>query len=262
MCCKRNQKRCDANQESYRKEFGIEDQFLIKYVSDEYIIFIDNQNDIDWVDKRDTSKWDTNRKTQHADFLSKLTSAESLPLPAIDKQVLLTFKRKLGAAYILLFDGHFNSISEEIDSAIKYIQTRNTEHMRKVFLQVSGIISLVAVLALLGTYISGCWSYSWSNWVIASSFGIIGSFVSIWTRNSELCCSGESGRSVHIMEAVCRCAIGGVFAFVAMILVKCGLLFSALESIYPLYTFMLVGFIGGFSERFVPSIIDKVTTEE
>lgn len=262
MCTKRKQKKTDSNQEEYRKEFGIEDQFLIKYKSGEYIIFIDYENDLDWVDCRDRSQWSQEENTQYVNWLAKLTVAESLPLQAMDKQVLLSFKRKLGAAYILLFDGNFDSVQAEIDSAVKYIQIRNNEYMRKVFLQVSGLITLLFVFALLLTYVLGLWTCPWCKWFIGSSFGVIGSFVSIWTRNGEVCCSAESGKSVHEMEAVCRCAIGGIFAFVALLLVKCGLLFSALESFYPLYTFMLVGFIGGFSERFVPSIIDKVANEE
>ena len=53
FCKERWEEPYDDNQRRYRETFGIVDKFLLNYVGEKFIVFIDRDNDIDWVENTD-----------------------------------------------------------------------------------------------------------------------------------------------------------------------------------------------------------------
>lgn len=259
----------DKDQEKYREYFGgITDRYLILHSYDPelpdkngYIIYIDREYDIDIIDYReDGESPDTAGKNR---AIAKLQMAEAVPTRHLPDSVRLEFKRILGTGYIHALNGNYDDISGIITKAEDYLRKRNREFSRNIFLS-SG---LPAACIAFGT---GWWMYyrhtiaddRLNPWYFGILFGVLGTFVSIWTRYGRINNSGVGGLWLHILECASRISIGVIFAIIAMVAIRCGIILPALQGSDELMAFIIVSFISAFSERFIPSIIEKITDNE
>lgn len=259
----------DEDQKKYREYFGgITDLYLITHCYDPelsqkngYIIFIDREYDIDFIDyRKEEDSPDTKEMNR---VIAKLQMSEAVPTRHLPETVRLEFKRILGTGYIHALNGNFEDIPSIITTAEEYLKKRNREFSRNLFLT-SGLPA--AGIA----FIVGWWMYvghqeskePLNPWYFGILFGVLGTFVSIWTRYGKVNNSGVGGTWLHILECVSRISIGVIFALVAMVAIRCGLILPALQENEELLAFILVSFIAAFSERFIPSIIEKITKNE
>lgn len=251
----------DDNQEEYRKFFGIKDKFLIQYSMDSskksgYIVFIDFEDNIDWVDKRDENYWDPDSSLKRDIWLANLNAAECQPCTNLSETDKLQFKKLLGGGYLLALQKQFDGIQTIIDESLSFVRARNNEATRKLFLRYSSIVTLLVVLMMCVNQFLCQWKLSWISGI---SMGVLGAYVSIWLRYGRLTFTGLSSKCLHFLEAFSRLFIGAIFALVALCSIKCGLLLSHLDQGSELYSFMIIGFAAGFSERFIPSLVEKIT---
>lgn len=252
----------DKNQEAYRKHFGIVDKYLLSVSWDEnkpdaegYIIFIDFQNDLDFVDLR--SNLGPDREKQQNKFISKLQKAESCQCKHLPEEQQMDFKRMLGTGYMLAVEGNFDGIDGVIEEALLYLERRNREYSRKLFL-LSGLPWALGA-ASAGIVLFFC-DYR-NPWIYGILFGILGSFVSIWTRYGKVQFTGHAQKILHFLECLSRILIGTIFGMIAMVAIKCGLILPQLSGKELIYAFIIAAFIAGFSERFIPSIVEKLTND-
>lgn len=154
-------------------------------------------------------------------------------------------------------EDNFEEISQIIEDAKLYLQKRNREYSRTIFLE-SGLPAACFAAAL------GIWCY-WNNyvnpWIFGVLFGILGAFVSIWTRYGKIQFTGQAHRLLHILECYSRLLIGAIFAVIAMIAIRCELILPQLSEKERLFSFILASFVAAFSERFIPSIVERITKE-
>lgn len=252
----------DEDQASYRKHFGIVDKYLIKK-TDDYIIYIDFCNDIDWIDCRDLNKYPSVWTKENIDafnaYTARLDQLQSMPSLNLDEKAILTYKKMLGTAYCLAFEANFARIEQIITDATTFLNNRNKEKSRQFFLEFSLVVTLLSLIVY-------CWQIQISHvehsiWCHSIFFGICGSFVSIWTRYGKLSYTGLSSRRLHYLEAFSRQLVGALFAVVALLAMRCGLVFSG-EADKDIYAVMLISFVAGFSERFVPSLMERIVKDE
>lgn len=259
----------DKDQEKYREYFGgITDRYLIHHEYDPdldskngYIIFIDREYDLDFIDYREGQDAPDQKDMKRA--IAKLQMAEAVPSKHLPNSVQIEFKRILGTGYIHAFSGNFEDIDGIISVAEDYLKKRNREFSRNLFLS-SGLPA--AVLAFLVGWlmyngILGAIAKR-NPWYYGIVFGVLGTFVSIWTRYGKINNTGMGGLWLHILECLSRITIGVIFALVAMVAIRCSIILPSLQGNDELLAFILVSFIAAFSERFIPSIIEKIAQNE
>lgn len=250
----------DDNQEEYRKFFGIKDKYLIQRESVEtegkktgYIVYIDLEDDIDWIDLRDDF-WNAEDKKQRDAFIAQLNVLQFHPCQNISDEDKFTFKKMLGSIYVLALQKQFDAIPTIMKETENFIIQRNKEAARTMYLELSGVIAFIVLVFWIfdAHYLMWC-----KEWVAGIAMGILGSYVSVWIRYGKVTMKGLSSRWLHYLESISRLFIGGVFAIVSMTAVKCGVILSNSDPTLLRFTFALVGFASGFSERFVPSMIER-----
>lgn len=261
MCRRRQQPITDANRKDYQKFFGIEEseQYLIYYTMDEtantgYIVFIDKENDLDYIDKRDKSTWTDAEVQSFQRSLGKLQQAEATPILNLRHKQILAFKQILGRGYLQILEKDFSEVDAIIQEAKQYLQQRNIEAARELFLTSSGLIALIAAITGLVMYLS-----DYRNiWIYGIIFGILGAFVSIWTRYGKEEMTGLASKQLHYMESISRLFVGAIAAVVVMFAIRSGLMLAIGESNNLFFLYCVFGFAAGFSERLLPSLIERI----
>lgn len=253
----------DADQERYRAFFNIEDKYLIQYRIDKdekegYIVFIDKDCDIDWVDTRSSFYTEAEEKVKQQ-WIAKLDAVHMEPCTNISEDDRLIFKKKLAIGYELVMVKCFDDVQAVIDECYRFVKSRNKEVSRSLFLKASAPVAMIAIAVMALNMDVIKWHEAW---VTGSCTGILGSYVSIWTRYGKKVMTGLSSEWLHYAEALCRLLVGAIFSLVAILAVKCGLLLSNIDVSLMIYTCGLIGFVAGFSERFVPSLVEKIAKDE
>lgn len=265
MCCRKKQPIIDQNRKDYQKFFGVEEseQYLIYYTMDEdaktgYIVFIDNENDLDYIDKRDKSTWNPAEIQSFQRCLGKLQQAEASPTLNLSHKQILAFKQILGRGYLQILEKDFSELDTVIKDALQYLRQRNIEAARELFLTCAGTIALVAAIAGLILYFTG----NRNVWLYGILFGILGAFVSIWTRYGKEEMTGLASRSLHYMESISRLFVGAIAAVIIMFAIRSGLMLAIGESSNLFFLYCVFGFAAGFSERLLPSLIERIIKNE
>lgn len=265
MCCRKKQPIIDQNRKDYQKFFGVEEseQYLIYYTMDEdaktgYIVFIDNENDLDYIDKRDKSTWNPAEIQSFQRCLGKLQQAEASPTLNLSHKQILAFKQILGRGYLQILEKDFSEVDTVIKDALQYLRQRNIEAARELFLTCAGTIALVAAIAGLILYFTG----NRNVWLYGILFGILGAFVSIWTRYGKEEMTGLASRSLHYMESISRLFVGAIAAVIIMFAIRSGLMLAIGESNDLFFLYCVFGFAAGFSERLLPSLIERILKNE
>lgn len=263
MCRKKKNKPLDANQEEYRKFFKIEDKILLYYEMDEkknvgYIVFINKQNDLDFVDKRDKSSWKEEELKEFQRCLGKIQAAEMTPCMNLSEKQVLVFKQYLGQGYLQILQRDFEGIDEIIENSLLFLQQRNVETSRQLFLQSGGFVALLAAITGLVLYFTECRTL----WYYGILFGVLGSYVSIWTRYGKEEMTGLASVWLHILESISRLFIGAIAAVIAMFAIRSGLMLAIEDGHGLFFLYCVFAFAAGFIERFIPSLLEKLVTKE
>lgn len=248
----------DEYQRKYRQAFeGIVDKYLIYHCEDEnakILIYIDLDNDIDWIMKKDPLDGNEELNQERNKWLANLDIAQASPCLNLSEKNIMKFKIMLGAGYESALYGNFDSVQSCIDQALLFLKARNKEQSRYIILSVSTTIVIMSLIA-------GCICNLFSDeQIVGLELGVLGSYVSIWSRFGKMNLTGLASKKIHYLEAFARLFCGGIFAFVAILFIDTGLVLKDI-TVSNLWAYhCIVGFIAGFNERFVPSIIESFTS--
>lgn len=274
---KQNDEYIDKDRKAMREHFGIKDKYLIEYCLEDvseaekgqykdgkkgFVVFIDDQNDIDWKSEYDPSVRyggeDGAKKFESA--IARLNVAHAHPCNNLSEENILIFRKMLGSAYVLAICGEFEGIDATIKEAVNYVTHRNAEAARKFFLTSSSIISIVVCIAW--AYIHLHTSCEYKPWVAGIAMGVLGAYVSIWIKYGKKKLTGLSSKPLHYLESATRLFVGSVFAMVAMFALECNLILPSIDSTSLLYAYALSGFLAGFCEQFIPSLMEKISNHD
>ncbi len=265
MCRRKKQPIIDQNRKDYQKFFGVEEseQYLIYYTMDEdaktgYIVFIDNENDLDYIDKRDKSTWTPAEIQSFQRSLGKLQQAEASPTLNLSHEQILAFKQLLGRGYLQILEKDFSEVDTVIKEALQYLRQRNIEAARELFLTCAGTIALIAAIIGLVFYFTS----NRNVWLYGILFGVLGAFVSIWTRYGKEEMTGLASKRLHYMESISRLFVGAIASVVVMFAIRGGLMLAIGNSNNLFFLYCVFGFAAGFSERLLPSLIERIIKNE
>ena len=93
--------------------------------------------------------------------------------------------------------------------------------------------------------------------------GALGAFVSIWTRYGKMDMTGLGRPVLHYLEAISRILIGMIFAMIIIITLKSGVIFDKIiNGQCEICLYCLLGFCAGFSEKMVPTVLERFIEKE
>jgi len=250
----------------YEKDWpGLPIKYLI-VASKEYIVFLDDANDLDWKtsDAFDLRTETPQEKKEYYSAKNEIDSAENIFINHLDENVVIGFKRQLGEALVRAFEGDYENARKMVKLAQEYILKRNIEQSRFMFLVSCGVTTGVAVFfATIFWLLREQLILNLGNTVFFVSLSILigslGALLSVILRMGKTTLDYNASKKLHYLEGSSRVVAGMISAFIVALCIKTGILlpiFTKIESTN--IAMVLGGLIAGASERFAPSIINKL----
>jgi len=140
--------------------------------------------------------------------------------------------------------------------------------MRRINLN---ILALLLVLCVTAVVITSYWidiahdGDLWKKVIVAVEFGLLGACLSMsYTITSSPVTNKIPEQMMGFFITIIRLAIGATAALISLMLINSDLLKKILSSELTgsPYSYVIVAFIAGFSERWVVNVIDKVSSEQ
>ena len=100
------------------------------------------------------------------------------------------------------------------------------------------------------------------EWLLGILMGILGAYISIWSRYGKLDLTGLAMKQLYIWESFTRIFSGAIFSAFGICLLKSEILFQDFVHEHLTFGCMIIGFIAAFNERFIPSIVEKIAKNE
>ena len=253
------------HQKEYREKFdNIVDQYLIsceiKGSGDKFIVYIDEENDIDWSCERQFLEGEEAIKFHQS--IAKLDIAHALPVQNLSHREIVTFKKILGVGYNAALHGNWELVDMAISKAEKYRDDRNKERSRLMLLSAATLYLFVLVGMFL-VFFHCAATHPHMNLFWGIMMGSVGAYVSIWTRYGRMDMTGLGTPSIHYLEAFARMLIGAIFATIIIFAFKSGVVLNdVMSNSSERLVFGLIGFFAGFSEKWVPSVMERFVTNE
>lgn len=231
--------------------------FLVKSTND-FIVFIDKENDLDW-------SWTTsyNASINQSEFgaVSNRTAAmRALPLAYLGEQNHRSALIMMGEAMSRMLENNPTAAHAMLDHAQKFISARLREIARNWYLTgaavgTAAIMVLLAPLMWLLNKLFGLSGQAIQDLATGVLAGTVGGLLSIVLRSGAAKFNGSAGRKVHWLDGLIRVSVGSMGGALVVLAVRGGLILPSLSGTAGL---ALLGISGGFSERWVPSLIEKV----
>ena len=236
---------------------------LIQCSENKYIIFIDSQYDLDWFAK-DTVEFFGQPEFQK--ILGQIGVLKNKPaVNQMTKKMKLQFNCLLGTALATAFEGVFDSAKEVLEEAQNYLVDREYEITRGWIVQYSlGIfIGTLGILGLLHLFEQTQHICQQLGEVRILIFGMLGGVLSILQHNGKLSYTCSAGKKLVFLQIVSKVTISMLSAFLIAKAFEAEIIFGGLSSQNGVEAFKIILYIvAGFSERMVPSLIEKFESTE
>jgi hypothetical protein len=227
----------------------------------DYIVYLDPENRIEW---SVTEEYEDNNKG-YSELFSEVIS-KVIELEGISKSVsmpdsqIIEYRTLLGASIVTMLEKDTAAIIREVvKKADTYLKERMAEMARKWYLISSFIYTGIYILAILIALNAGNYNDLWSHIFHGTAMGALGALISIITRSEKIYVNISAGKYLHFLETAARIVVGILGGVLAALAVKADILLGIFKSSKePLALLLIVCFVAGASERFVPSIIKHV----
>lgn len=257
----------EDNLRDYEKDWpDLPVKYLILSCND-YIVFLDYENDIDWktTDEFDSRDISPESKKNLNQVKNQVANLESIPCNELESNIIISFKRQLGEALVRGFEEDYDSAKQMLGLAKDYITNRNIEQSRYMYLSASGVFTIVILVITILFWL--CRSYfikylGVSVFYITIAFltGAVGAFLSIILRIGKTTMDYNARRKVHYLEAISRVFAGMVSGLLIALCIKAGIIVPSFSKVQSTHIAMVLGgLIAGSSERLAPSIITKLS---
>lgn len=250
----------------YEKDWpGLPISYLI-IASKKYIVFLDEENDLDWQtsDDFDNRELTVDQRKEYNNVKNEIDSSESIPLNNLDEKVIISFKKQIGEALIRAFECDFENARKMVKIAQDYILKRNIEQSRYMFLTSCGITSVVALFLLILLWVFRDFAFSLFGQtvfylILSSLIGSLGALLSVILRMGKSNLDYNASKKLHYLEGSSRVLAGIISALIVSLCIKTQILLPIFSKIEATNIAMILGgLIAGASERFAPSIINKL----
>lgn len=253
----------------YEKDWpGLPVKYLI-IASKKYIVFLDNENDLDWQtsDDFDARELTTEQRKGYNQVKNEIDSSECVPAENLDEKIIISFKKQLGEALIRAFENDFENAHKMILHAKEFILKRSIEQSRFMFLTSSGLTTSIALILFIILWIAKDFAVDLLGKTVyfstlSSLIGGLGALLSVILRMGKANLDFNASKKLHFLEGSSRIVAGMISALIISICIKTGILlpiFSEIESTH--LAMILGGIVAGASERFAPSIINKLDSQ-
>lgn len=229
-----------------------------------FVVWLDQDLDVDWFTSDEYDNDGPVDLQEHNTILNRATTIECVPNDHHKISIRRNFKRMVGEGVARSLKYDYSGANRILDEADLYIGQRNRELAR--FWQLSSGASLALLLAIIGIIIWICREPVTTRigktalFLVLSGFaGSLGAFLSMVFRMGTTMPTSEAPCRLHILEAFSRILAGLISGVVLAAAVKLGLLFPTASNTLDLeLTMVVVGFAAGISEKWVPSIVEKL----
>lgn len=241
----------------------------IKYLvlaTEDYIVFIDNENDLDWKtsDNFDNKKFENDNESKYNKIANEIANIESIPCDNLEEKIVLNFKRQIGEALIRNFERDFDNAGKMLELAKQYIIARSSEKSRFLYLKSSGITAISAmflgivswflreiIIELIGNTVF----FVWLSFLI----GALGALLSIILRIGKTNLDYHATDKLHYLEGSSKIFAGMISALLVALCIKAEIIVPVIKDLNSTHLAMIIGgLIAGASERLAPSIIKKI----
>jgi hypothetical protein len=223
--------------------------------TDEFVVYLDEELTTQW--------WLVHELPEYAGpVLNRVAELEAIPIDFLPRSVQRSFRALVAEGVARMFDEKGVSSAEAIHAlAESYIRARLTEQARSWYLNAAllgfvifgGIMGCIEVVYRSG---AGVMADSARRFLLCLGMGAVGASFSLVTRIGSFPADPAAGRALHMREALARILVGVVGAFVGFLAMGTKQFFQSLGAELP--GLLLVSFVAGTSERFVPNLVGRV----
>lgn len=230
---------------------------------------------VGWEEKNGTLANTTDLFNRRTKWLSYLEYRKEFPIFELEEEEKRSFAIMLAAGYLAALTNTFEEVVNAKTMAYDYAWSRLLGRTRHLSNKIALIVASIA-LVLMGVLVlihwqehKGLFSFLFNvhhtytclcPWFAASLMGIIGAFVSIWNVNKKTEVANYFKPEMTVFRTCCRLLLGIALAIIAAICYHKGVInFFGLHD--GLALFSLIGFMAGYSERWIMGIVDKLAHE-
>ncbi|UOG92592.1 MAG: hypothetical protein L3K52_02375 [Candidatus Thiothrix sulfatifontis] len=267
-----------------------EDKYIIRERNSEYIVYIDKHNNLRWEVGEHTMYHTDQDKLE---ILGSIEYLSAFPTEYLNDKQLFSWARMIAHAISLITynktnksgdnSGNNNNVigaKKILEHAEIFIRTRTKEKARIWMIESSVIASgsLFLLLFMLSAFVNHDPSWKWMSssffnssahdvllLLLSMGSGIVGAQFSVLTRLYKIKVDPAAGRMVHWGEATIRVMTGVFSAIIVFILLKSGIILNFLNlgdnginHGREVWILAFLSMLAGFSERFIPSFLDKI----
>ncbi|HRJ53967.1 MAG TPA: hypothetical protein PLE99_14510 [Candidatus Thiothrix moscowensis] len=252
----------------------------LKDESEENILREHDQNYIVYWDRKDNLRWRLGDKCEQdldmetSKILVDVENVSALPVDYLSNRQRAAWASMLGHAVSLVSSNKAESARRIVEITRQFIVSRAKEKARIWMVQASITTSAVSLFACLLLWVISINSHIMLA-LASMGFGIIGAQFSILVRLHQMKVDPSAGRIVHWSESVIRVMTGMFAAIILYVALRSGIVFPFIDTVFEnnhipptkylwmfddknFWVLAFMSTLAGFSERFVPSFLDKI----
>lgn len=243
-------------------------KYLIRYRSQKFVIFIDWNNGFGW---------------ETADSMDEIMTSEEMNIALSEIEQLINQpcvkyfdSRKKKELYVLIGSAMAYALGQDYnvarvcrEKAAQYIDARKYEITREwqLFFCI-GLLGICSILFLfLNRFVKDICGFFALNLeefrrALFCFWGIVGASFSIIQSAGKTFYDCQSGRLLSFLQIFSKILAGAISGIIVIYLFEMGLIFNNFKGTAPNACLVILCIIAGFSERLVPSIMDKFCEDE
>ena len=236
-------------------------QILIFKTTD-FIVYLDEDLFVEWAF---TPSYDADW-SDLGHVLNRVSQVQAFPLSHLSIEQLTTFRQLVGEAVArLLSDRDPESANEALDNATKWVEGRNKEVARWWYLSASSLAAAVMAVmavalwttrnAVVSTVGVGAFETA-----MGATAGGVGAFLFVLWRSKDFPFDPSAARRIHWLEGISRVLAGGAGAALVALAIRSEVILGGVlgASGHRLALLLALCMSSGVSERFVPSLVERV----
>jgi hypothetical protein len=196
------------------------------------------------------------RKRAEIDEFRRLKTIINIFLTGKQKELAL---RQLGTALSSAFHNTDNNSAMEKFKSIETFTYSRATLSAKIHHFAATLILILIVVGISMYYYHSVNDAEIKHFIIGSIAGVIGSFISITQRSDKIVVDFSAPVSIFLIQSFSKLILGLFFGIITILLIKSNII--ALLSEVNSYSMAILCVVAGFSERFVPDLLEKISNK-